>query len=653
MQQAHNVAYINNIHGTALRYGVWLECVVDITRLYRIYFSPSYWEQSGLAGAPVTSTSQEIVKSYLYDNATAVVFRRVDWAQVYILEADNYRHAIRLLNKPPFQIGSYVFAGPSNGIVYGARITNCKSAIRADEIQPGGWLFSNCTITGTPTPKPGDNSYGVYAKDSLDFALLFNSCTLGDIWIESGCSGGISIENCTIEGQIYVDDGQLSLVNSAFTQNEINFFVDGAAEKVMLAGCQYYSYQTQNGGDVVTVSAPDQIEITDVTFDFPDVPSTGSNRVFNVKYFGAKGNHVDDDTSAFVDALLEAGSVGGGTVYVPAGRYRITSPLTVPSGVELRGIFEAPPHLMVIGSMLLVECGQGSETGTPFISLESGSGIQGLNICHVNQDFYDMQPYPWTIRALGSGCWVRNICLVNPWQGVDFATASDTSNHYIAGLVGAPMKRGLKVANSLTGGYVEGMQFVIHYWTRNDQGLAMATKPADDFVGFGFMKDNLTAFEFSNCSGQQVLNPFVYAPLIGLYLHGNFDGIFHLFGADRDEQAGIHFAGNVNAEFVGTCLCPYSDVGYPSKSLYFDSSFTGEAKMINTNVWGFGHDFIEARGTGSINLGQVNLSSIYNSYIYNLNVYINNIYSTNGHTVHWDVASPVPAAMCFWNCTVD
>jgi Pectate lyase superfamily protein len=70
--------------------------------------------------------------------------------------------------------------------------------------------------------------------------------------------------------------------------------------------------------------------------------------IFNVKAFGAVGNGIAPDTTAFQDAILAASrktgkasetatGARGGVVYVPQGIYRITSTLTLPGGVGIRG----------------------------------------------------------------------------------------------------------------------------------------------------------------------------------------------------------------------------------------------------------------------------------------------------------------------------
>ena len=82
---------------------------------------------------------------------------------------------------------------------------------------------------------------------------------------------------------------------------------------------------------------------------------------FNVKDFGAEGDGVKDDTAAVLTALEKARAGGGGVVYFPRGRYRLSDGLTVPRFTELRGErcdlvalcwvdLPAPPEALVRGS---------------------------------------------------------------------------------------------------------------------------------------------------------------------------------------------------------------------------------------------------------------------------------------------------------------
>jgi hypothetical protein len=57
----------------------------------------------------------------------------------------------------------------------------------------------------------------------------------------------------------------------------------------------------------------------------------------NVRDANVVGNGTADDTAALQAALTWMGGLGGGTVFLPPGRYKITAPVTVPHGVDLWG----------------------------------------------------------------------------------------------------------------------------------------------------------------------------------------------------------------------------------------------------------------------------------------------------------------------------
>lgn len=58
---------------------------------------------------------------------------------------------------------------------------------------------------------------------------------------------------------------------------------------------------------------------------------------FNVKDYGAKGDNVTDDTAAINATILAANAVGGGTVYLPRGIYKISSAIQMKSHIKFMG----------------------------------------------------------------------------------------------------------------------------------------------------------------------------------------------------------------------------------------------------------------------------------------------------------------------------
>src|SRR6185503_10386739 len=56
---------------------------------------------------------------------------------------------------------------------------------------------------------------------------------------------------------------------------------------------------------------------------------TASPQVFNVLGYGAKGDGATDDTTAIQAAITACQNAGGGTVYLPTGKYLVSAPLAV------------------------------------------------------------------------------------------------------------------------------------------------------------------------------------------------------------------------------------------------------------------------------------------------------------------------------------
>ena len=88
---------------------------------------------------------------------------------------------------------------------------------------------------------------------------------------------------------------------------------------------------------------------------------SSKKETINVLGFGARGDGTTDDTKAILDALSIAGSRGGGTVFIPQGRFRITGTIEVPHGVTLSGQgmdastlfwdnFKNPPDSLIHGN---------------------------------------------------------------------------------------------------------------------------------------------------------------------------------------------------------------------------------------------------------------------------------------------------------------
>jgi len=182
----------------------------------------------------------------------------------------------------------------------------------------------------------------------------------------------------------------------------------------------------------------------------------------NVQDFGAVGDGETDNTGAFVAAMKAAAGSGNGVVFVPRGRYLIKGNLLVPPGVMLEGVFRAPSaRSQQSGSVLLAVAGAGHAEGRPFITLQTSSTLRGLTIFYPEQKMKNPPvPYPWTVRGQGDNISLVDMLLVNPYQAVDFGT-SPAGRHYIKGLYGQPLYRGLFIDQCYDVGRIEN----VHFWS--------------------------------------------------------------------------------------------------------------------------------------------------------------------------------------------
>ena len=187
--------------------------------------------------------------------------------------------------------------------------------------------------------------------------------------------------------------------------------------------------------------------------------------------YGAKADGKTDDTASF-QAALDAAAAKGGIAFAPAGTYLIAGSLSVPQGVMLRGVWDAPHHADIgKGTILYATGNKGTEDGPPLILLHQSSGVRGLTIFYPEQDGQSIQPYPWCIQGMGMHGSVINVTLVNPYKGIDFGTHPNEL-HFISGVFGQPLKIGIFVDKCTDIGRIENVHFNPHAWARADYPTA-------------------------------------------------------------------------------------------------------------------------------------------------------------------------------------
>jgi hypothetical protein len=307
---------------------------------------------------------------------------------------------------------------------------------------------------------------------------------------------------------------------------------------------------------------------------------------WNVRQAGAAGDGLGDCTAVFQKLLDEAGKEGGGVVEVPAGRYRINTGISIPANVTLSGTYRVPPTLQhdrtgnVSGSVLLAFAGRGATSGPPFIRLAgNNSAIAGLIITYPEWKQTDVPPVPYPPCVLSehtANVGVSDCLLLNPYEGIKLVGAA---RHWIRGITGYPIKRGIYVDSCYDIGHIEN----VHFWP-----FGVNYSPENPFCKW--VNTEGVAFELARTDWQYVFNTFCFGYGVGYKFsasaEGSANGNFLGLGADSCQRAVVVEQAQPpgllisNGEFVGrwsstdaVCL----DIG---------PKVEGKVSLVNCSFWG-------------------------------------------------------------------
>ena len=167
-----------------------------------------------------------------------------------------------------------------------------------------------------------------------------------------------------------------------------------------------------------------------------------------------------DCTPAIQRALDDASAAGGGTVFLPEGRYRLEGMLTIPSNVFLRGRWSPiGPDRPAQGTILMIH---NQEHEQSVLISGSGCGVRDLTFWHPEQQVPDSTgshssaESPLVIRGQASVVTIENINLINPGRGIDLSQASTCC---LRGIYGSPLHTGLSADRSFAVSRYDSIHF--------------------------------------------------------------------------------------------------------------------------------------------------------------------------------------------------
>lgn len=635
---------VTNIYGTPLGCGMDMDGIADVGRFTNIHFSPKYWSESGLQNSP----SEDVLRTYTYENASAVVLARIDWSYFTSAYIDGYKHGVEFRystcsdSYKDGELASYVYP---NGQCYDINISDCETGLYSQGCSGAGELIYDLNIANCRR--------GIEIVQSPNTAAgnlrIMQSSICGDEYaVRSGGEGKLYIENSEIDGDVYADRGFFSLYSSNLSDCDNLTLERGISQAAIsgntnqpdinnAAGCYIAEEESETKSE--KAKKPNRL------YDEEKKPSERNifvvtNSPYNAPYEKTNRNEYqsagsEDAGKAIQRAINDAKAAGGGIVYCPAGRYRILSQIIVPDGVELRGATDRARIPIKTGTIFDVGR-ESNDTEIPVI-LNQGSGIRAIVFNQPGQT-YDGNPieHPYVIQGRGSDIYAINISLRNVYNGLDFSTYR-CDRHYIDGIAGIAYKNEISVGGGCSDGVVKNSQFnwnSLYNGSESKYGCWEDSPPNGTTAQYNpLLKNNLAqnldCIIAGDSTNELLFNNFSIFGSKGLYLkdegNGGFDGTIIGHGVDGS-RLGVYMDGRNEISLINTQLVSfeYDDSAHITAA----DNFSGKAHFENISSWSTPAVNIDARN------GEVWLDSfVFNTVSKNklINSDGGNVRLTNGY----------------------
>ena len=675
----HGCTTVRNMFGTILNIGITEDAGFDIGRLENIYFDSYYWANSGLPGAP----SQDVISAFTRQNAIGVDMFQNDWGYMFNLNFSNMNIGlqmndgncavshlttrnvniginIRAISFPGFKLAYSDIEASVAGINYNvppnwALVPRTRSdgSTKTHIMQQGGLeqvavMTTRFSGTGIPIVMNTDRE--------LNNPVISVNASVFDSWgnwaIDAG-RGSVIV----MDSDFNQSGNAIRLAHDVSAANIIgNRLNDNQVESAMPA----YRKNICHNPIYNLVRPPETYE-----YDFaPIFRPANPNNFWNVLDHGVvrDGSPRDiyddrlgnfgrtaaqngtDNTAALQAVLNMAAAQGGGTVFMPGGTYWVSGSITIPSGVQLRGTYDAPHSgkiantvdndgnpIRTVGTVIVVySCSAfpGNENNAT-INLTTDSAIRGIAFYYPDQRIESVVGvtgygeatlrsvyYPWAIRANGDNISITNIALINPVNGFDIVGGRNIvladMNAYALGI---QVRMG--IGGAVIGGWIQDVHFNQANWEQSN----WHTHPLYDQVAM-FAGYHITGFKFGAVIDVHNFQNFTITVDRAIWMvqedrpedcptGGVFSGVFNGFAFDSN-QIGLDIENAGEVIFINAMSVqdlprpnwrPDGVVGGPN--IITSENFTGTLFYFNGDAWGHGTRIAEIHG-GTVHLIQYN-----------------------------------------------
>lgn len=136
-----------------------------------------------------------------------------------------------------------------------------------------------------------------------------------------------------------------------------------------------------------------------------------------------------DCTDILQRALDDCAANGGGTVFMPAGRYLVTGNVYIRPFVTLRGDWQDPDTGNDYGTLIVARPESSDEKCPALFDVGASAGAVGLTVWYPEQSIDSVKPYPYTFYVNGERDYMlhtlHNITLLNSYRGIGLCSVCE------------------------------------------------------------------------------------------------------------------------------------------------------------------------------------------------------------------------------------
>ncbi len=181
-----------------------------------------------------------------------------------------------------------------------------------------------------------------------------------------------------------------------------------------------------------------------------------------------------DVTAVIQQAIDDCAANGGGTVFLPAGKYRVTGNIYIRQFVTLMGDYQDPDEGTDYGTIIIADVESKDAMNPALFTVGASAGAVGLTVWYPNQSIDNVKPYPFTFYVVGNGDYmlqtIKNCTLINSYRGIG-ASAECENGIYechemltVENVKGTCLYQGLNAHNSADVDTVKTLYISNKYW---------------------------------------------------------------------------------------------------------------------------------------------------------------------------------------------